>query len=153
MKKLFYLLAVTLVLMSCGPNEPRKLNRRIIDLEIDQKEWTYSDVANNNYFTARFKMDEITKDVYDNATITVYREWNTGSSRATQMQLPYVRQVEEYVEDAENPDNSAWVFFTETVDYEYGIGWMDFTYRVSDFLYEINYYEPETMHFRVVILW
>ncbi len=145
-----------LALMSCeGPMGPQGIpgrdgfvNYKIIDLQINENEWGYSGVANNNYFVASFKMPEITSHIYNNGLVQVYREYNTGAADARQILLPQTRHNEVQINTGD------WVFFTETIDYEYGVGTLSIFYTASDFDYEIDQtFVPEPMHFRAVLMW
>ena len=156
MKKLLFLLITVFALLSCKSNEPYALeytHRRVINLQVDQSEWQYSNISNNNYFIAPFDMPEIDYNVYQNGTVQVYREWNPNSKNAAQMQLPFVRLHEEYVGD-DNEGYQIWANYTESIDFEYGYQYLNITYTVSDFNYEIDLnFVPEKMNFRVVIMW
>jgi hypothetical protein len=48
--------------------------------------------------------------------------------------------------------NGKWNYFTETVDCMYGVGWVEFNYRASDFAYEddVNI-NPTDMDFTIVV--
>lgn len=150
MKKFLIFAFAALCLASCSYDvvTVQESNRKVLDFQINQNEWKYSDQANNNFFMATFNMPEMTPDIYDNGTILVYRELDWGTSNAVQQILPYSRHHEYQV------GASTWAFFTETVDFEYGVGFMNIVYTASDFDYELNNtFVPETMHFRVVITW
>ncbi len=154
MKKLLLLLVAACTLTGCyieGPAGPPGrdgfVNFKIIDLQINSSEWGYSGEANNNYFYATFDMPEITPYIYNNGLVQVYREYNTGTTNATQILLPQTRHNETQI-------NDNWFFFTETIDYEYSVGSVSIFYTVDDFDYEINTsFVPEDMHFRAVIMW
>ncbi len=159
MKKLLLLLVVACAFTSCyigteGPRGPQGppgkdglVNYKIIDLQVNQNEWKYSGYENNNFFVASFAMPEITANIYNNGLVQVYREYNTGTPDARQILLPQTRHNEVLV-------NNTWVFYTETVDYEYGVGTLSIFYTASDFDYEINQtFVPEGMHFRAVLMW
>ncbi len=151
MKKLLLFMFAALTLVSCeGPaGKDGFVNFKVIDLQINQSEWTYSNVDDNNYYIATFDMPEITPHIYDNGIVQVYREYNTGSNNAIQTLLPQTRH-KEYLDENAN----AWGTFTETVDYEYGVGFMSIVYTASDFAYtEDATIKPDAMHFRVVIQW
>ena len=160
MKKIFSLLTLAVILFaSCeGPagRDGRDgvdgfVNFNIIDLEVNSNQWQFSNLDNNNFFTASFDMPEIDQYIYDNGLVQVYREYETGTSRAVQLLLPSTRHIEYPYYDEEG--NEWWGFYTETTDYEYGVGRLNIFYTASDFDYEINYYTPDFMHFRVVIMW
>lgn len=168
MKRLFYFVCVALAaitMTSCqGPQGPRGydgrdglVNFKIIDLDIAQKEWGYTNPTddpryqyNNNYYYADFDIPELTSNIYDNGVVKVYREFDSDTKYAMQQELPYVRSVEEYNETTQGYD----IFYTETVDYIFGPGKITIMYRASDFLYEDNPgIVPVGMHFRVVLMW
>ena len=127
--------------------ESRGGQMEIVKLTIDSKDWAYSFADNNNFFYVSFDMPEITEDVFDNGLIKMYRTYNYDSYDATQMEMPYVRLNEWY-----DSYDDAWYNYTETVDYEYGIGKITVFYTASDFNYEIDEtFVPEAMTFRCVI--
>ena len=115
MRKILYILAVAALAMgfaSCeGPQgEPGRdglVNSKIIDFQIDQNEWSYSDIKNNNYFYGAVSVPELTNDIYDNGIIKVYREYNTGTNNKSQVELPYTNFVE-YSETVNN--ETLWSF-------------------------------------------
>ncbi|MCM1035150.1 MAG: hypothetical protein NC038_08640 [Paludibacter sp.] len=153
MKKYLYLLLFALCMSACCSHETIEVpisNRMIFDLQANSNEWNYTNTDNNNYFVANFSMPEITKNIYDNGTILVYREFDYGTTNAVQQILPYSRHYEYLI----NANENSWGFYTETVDYEYGIGFLNIFYTASDFDYELNTsFVPEGMHFRMVIMW
>lgn len=156
MKKVLLLLCLTAVFFSCKNNEPYSLeytHRKVIRLQVDPNEWQYSNIDNNNYFIAPFKIENLDYNVYQNGTVHVYREWNPDTQNAAQMQLPFIRLKEEYLGDDENGEQ-IWVNYTESVDFEYGYQYLNLVYTVSDFNYEIDtQFLPEQMYFRVVLMW
>ena len=161
MRKLYLLLLVCMgVLCSCegpmgpmGPQGPKgdpgqAATFTIVRIDVPQSSWNYSNVGNNNYFYATVEMPEITEQVFDGSLIKMYRTFNYDTMDATQMEMPYVRVNEAQLED------QSWVFYTETVDYDYGIGKMTIYYAASDFDYELNpQFIPEAMTFRCVIVY
>lgn len=117
-------------------------------INVTQNTWVYSNVDNNNYFYATVNMPEITEDVFDYGIVKMYRVFNYEYPDASQIELPYIRHNEYHV----GGDN--WAFYTETVDYEFGIGNMTIYYTASDFDYEIDQtFVPDAMQFRCVICW
>ena len=158
MRKILYILAVAALAMgfaSCeGPQgEPGRdglVNSKIIDFQIDQNEWSYSDIKNNNYFYGAIPVPELTNDIYDNGIIKVYREYNTGTNNKSQVELPYTNFVE-YSETVNN--ETLWSFYQEHVYAEYAVGSVTIFYLASDFDYELNTsFVPEAMHFRMIML-
>ncbi len=157
MKKLFILLIAACVLTSCYVESTNDSNcnlphSKIIDIQVNQNEWKYSGqgtIKDNNYFYATFSIPEITPTLYNDGVVQVYREYYTGSRTAVQKPLPQVA-LKEYFDSNVN----LWGYYTETVDYEYAVGLVNIIYKASDFAYEEDpTLIPETMHFRVVLMW
>lgn len=159
MKKnlLFMFLALSACLFSSCQGEPGKPGRDgrdgrdcvmqtvLIDVPVDS--WNYSNRDNNNYFYATVDMPEITEQVFKNGLIKMYRVYGDIDKKdAAQLEMPYVRPKEfQY-------DNGDWGFYTETVDYDFGIGRMTIYYTASDFDYELDQdFVPEAMQFRCVV--
>lgn len=153
--KLFYLaLCVFAIGLSscahCDCDSYKGMSKIVRDLQVNADEWQYSNAANNNYYYAKFTIKELDAEKYNDGKITVYREYDTGTDQATQTLLPSIRH-KEYVSDE---TTKTWSFYTETIDYEYGIGTLTIFYTVSDFAYEVDpKIAPEAMHFRLVIVW
>ncbi len=157
--RLFYLFlaAIALGLTSChtytdecNSNTHVHTQRVILDLQINPNDWSYSGVNNSNYFYATFNIEQLTKEVYDNGVVSVYREYDYGTDQATQTELPLTRYYE-YLSDS---ISNQWSFFCEHIDYEYNIGTITIYYIVSDFNYEIDeYFVPDEMHFRASLVW
>lgn len=161
MKKILGILCVALMALSwtsCrGPQgEPGRdglVNSKVIDIQINQNEWAYSNQDNNNYFYGVISVPELTWNIYNYGMIKMYREYATGSDNASQVELPYVR-LNEYSYTVEGDANTYWGFYTETVDYEFTAGQVTIFYTASDFDYELNEtFVPEAMHFRLIMMW
>jgi hypothetical protein len=103
-------------------------------------------MSSNNYFYVSVDVPEITNLVFEKGEVKAYLVQDRYNNYyARKNLLPYVLHKEEYV-------NGNWVFFTETVDFTYGIGWVEFNFRASDFAYEENLnINPEAMEFDIVI--
>ena len=157
MKKILFLLCVTCVLVACVSNptyiEQEGATLKTIKVTVRANEWSYTqqgdeDQFNNNYFYAVVDMPEITEDVFDYGEVKAYAVFDRNSlTYARKHLLPYVLHAEEKNVYGE------WVFYTQTIDFTYGIGWAEFNFRMSDFAYEnedvtIN---PPAMEFDVVI--
>ena len=118
-------------------------------INVPQNAWQYSKAPNNNYFYATVDMPEITKDVFKEGLVKMYRCYALGSEGATKIELPYVRSIEEYIEADDD-----WAFYTETVDYQYSQGTISIYYTLSDFIYELDEsFVPEAMEFQCVIIY
>lgn len=161
MKKTVLLLVAALALVACeGPQGPQGPQGdkgdpgvgswKIIDLKVDT--WNYSNAANNNYFYADFNVPELTEFIYDYGLAQCYIEYDSGTEQRTQQVLPMSRHKEEQIVNAGG--ETQWVFYTETIDYDYGIGNVRIYLTQSDFNYEIDTkWEPDPMLFRLVLLW
>ncbi len=150
-KSLFLLsiIAVSVFMTSCqgrDGRDGRDVSYQIVQITVPQRSWNYSWQGIDNYFYASIDMPEITEAVFDGGIIKMYRTFDYETMDAYQIEMPYIRPHEyEYTENQ-------WGFYTETVDYDFGIGNMYIYYRVSDFDYELDEsFVPEAMTFRCVI--
>lgn len=165
MRKIFYfaMMAVSLCLIaSCqgkpgmpgrdgAPGRDGKDGTGIAAVKLlDVDAWQYSDDFNNNYFYAMFDVDELTPEAFDNGLVKMYRTFNWDSATdAYQIEMPYTRHKEACVD----VENDKWAFWTETVDYAFGPGWVTVYYTASDFDYELDLeFVPEAMSFRLVVM-
>lgn len=162
MKKTIFLLPVVALLLSAcegfqGPKgdkgdkgDPGTGSWKVIDLKVTS--WNYTDTPNNNYFYADFNVPELTQFIYDYGMTQCYIEYDSGTEQRTQQLLPCVRHKEEQVTNADN--TTTWVFYTETIDYDYVVGNVRIYYTLSDFNYELDTsFVPSAMNFRLVLLW
>lgn len=97
-------------------------------------------------------MPEITEEVFNYGIVKMFRTYffnPKNQSKASQIELPYVRHKEYEITPGE------WTFYTETVDYDFYPGKIFIYYTASDFLYETdgNWYSPEAMSFRCVAIY
>ncbi len=155
MKKIVLLLLAVVAMSSCVMNPTYKEYEgskvEVIKVKVEAKDWQYtqegsSDQFNNNYFYAGVEMPELTADVFDRGEVKAYLVLDRqNQSKARKHLLPYVLHVEEqYYGD--------WIFYTQTIDFTYGIGWAEFNFRMSDFAYEEDeYINPVGMEFDIVI--
>lgn len=117
-------------------------------INVAKTDWSYTNTSSNNYFYASVNMPEITESVFDTGLVKMYRVYNFDKTTASQIELPFVRHSEycDYV-------TGNWLFYTETVDYEFYIGKMLIYYTASDFDYELDEsFVPDAMQFRCVIM-
>ncbi|MBR6551069.1 MAG: hypothetical protein IKT71_07710 [Paludibacteraceae bacterium] len=155
MKKILLVFSIALVVVGCNLThvDQDSATLKTIKIKVRAKEWLYTqqgndDQYNNNYFYAVVNMPEITENVFDYGEVKAYAVFNRNSpTYARKHLLPYVLHVEE-------PTNTGdWLYFTETYDFIYGIGWAEFNFRTSDFAYEDNVnINPPAMEFDVVII-
>lgn len=132
MKKILFLIGVTLALIGCEFYVGTTL--KTIPVRVDAREWQFE----NGYYYAEFDMPEIDEEVFDRGEVKAYlirngHDYNTAYKNI----LPYVLHLEK--------DG---FLFTETLDFEYGVRWARVYYTISDFVYETN---PPAMEFDIVI--
>ena len=156
MKKILFLFGVTIALVACISNptyiEQEGATLKTIQVIVKANEWSYTqqgtaDQFNNNYFYAVVDMPEINKEVFNYGEVKAYAVFDRNSlTYARKHLLPYVLHMEESTNTGE------WLYFTETYDFTYGIGWAEFNFRTSDFAYEDNVgINPPAMEFDIVI--
>ena len=150
MKKIFFF-ALILCMTSCiitnegNSSATSGTSLKTITIKVSELDWKYTNQGNNNYFYVGVDVPEITNTVFNKGEVKAYLVKDRNDSYyARKHALPYVMHKEEYV----NVDR---VFYTETVDFTYGIGWVEFNFRASDFAYEDVNINPEAMEFDVVI--
>ena len=149
MKKILFFLLVS-CMVSCINNSSTNINGttlKTINVSVPASKWQYSNLGNNNYFYAFVEVPEITKTIFDKGEVKAYLVQDRHDNYyARKNLLPYVMHKET------TDLNGDWIFYTETVDFTYGIGWVEFNFRASDFAYELNTaINPEGMEFDVVI--
>lgn len=147
-------IALACALSSCTQYEVKSSGSSysaIVDITINQSDWQYTNYTEggqpyaNNYFYAQVSVPALTSEFFNNGQVQGFVLYNKNTSSAYQHVLPYVRHLEEV-------RAGQWNYYTETVDFIYGIGWAEFNYRASDFLYEddVTIY-PNAMDFRLVL--
>ena len=145
MKKILFF-ALILCMASCTFVEQPGATMKTITVRVKATDWKYSNQGNNNYFYAGVDVLEITSAVFEKGEVKAYLVKDRYDSYyARKHALPYVMHKEEYI-------NGNWIFWTETVDFTHGKGWVEFNFRASDFAYEedVNI-NPEAMEFDIVI--
>ena len=150
-KALFFLFSIVLLCSCRGPQGPQGpqgpagegVNWKITDVSVTQ--WDYTNYSNNNYFFAKFNVPALTSFVFTDGNVQCYIYLNENG-QTIQHSLPYTLPME-IVEN-----NGDVYFYTRTVDFVYGVGWVQFEVRDSDFAYEIDtQIVPDKMDFRIVM--
>lgn len=157
MKKItcFLLVIASVAFSSCvgpqGPQGPQgepgtSTQWKIINLTVPTGNWELAsnDDDTNPYYYATFDVPELDDFIYDQGLTKCYIEFNRGTDNAYQQELPYVRHFEAY------NDNNEQIIWTQTVDYDFGIGFVNVYVTFSDFFVDER---PETMDFRLVLMW
>jgi hypothetical protein len=136
MKQLFYLLAISLLAVSCIDVNDDKTNIKTINLVVNENDWVENTDSKgfNRYYSCSFDMPEISTYVYNSGVVNTYITFDYASQP-----LPYVRHLEDAV-------GNRW---TRTVDYEYERGKMRIFVTNSDFIEDL----PEKMTFKVALIW
>jgi len=146
-----------LMMSSCTKTEVvNTANWKIVDCNVGYSQWRYTGDDKggkqyaNNYFYASFDLSQITSFIFTDGNVQVYLVEKNSYGEETQRPLPFTRHKEAW----DSLGNCTQ--YTETYDYFYGVGWMEFNYTASDFKYED--FEglkdrPEGKNFRVVLTW
>ena len=141
MKKHFLLaLVCALALVGCQNNgSDCYFHKQTINRTVRQSDWQFDNKG--KLFYCYFDVPEITRDIYDKGSWTVYREYNHNTSNAYQAALP----MNLFINDTLTED--AVVYYTQYIDYRIGVGYVDIQLTNSDYLYGPQ--KPEAMSFRL----
>lgn len=118
----------------------------VIFINVNTNDWDYCSDKDNNYFFATVDMPEITEKVFDGGIIKMYRVFDYDTSYPVQVEMPFTRHNKMYI----GPGDEDYVYWTETLDYEFGVGGMTIFFTTSDFYYDK---QPESMRFRCVVMY
>lgn len=155
MKKIIFILLSVLTLCACegpmgpqGPQGPQGegMNWAIEDISVSANQWSLTQYADNNYYVAKYTLPVLTSFIYTDGNVNAYVYLQLEDGREVQHPLPYVYHMEQI-----QNDGSAY-FYTRTISFVYGVGYIQFEVRDSDFEYEVDStIKPEAMDFRVVM--
>ena len=149
MKKIVLLLISMAAFLSCegpigpeGPMGPQGSqgsgnNWKIQNFTVESPDWVYAEDQNtglNKHYFFTFQFSELSSFIYRDGLVVAYLVDNTS-----QQTLPVVRHFE-------NDKKAKW---TRTIDYEINQGKITFYVTNSDFINQ----RPETLNFRVVMMW
>jgi len=155
MKKLTFLfvsMVLALSFASCERNnnnqpqnepEPCRFHKVTLDLVVDQRDWQFDTDAQQFYY--HFDVEELTADVYNYAELSISREFYAGTSNAYQVALPMSTYLEEEVTNTDNSISK--VYYTQHIDYRFGIKYVEIQVTNSDHIYAAE--NPESMTFRM----
>ena len=139
---------VTLVFTGCEKNEPCQFHKKTIDLLVNTNEWKFDD--NAHQFYVRFNIDLLTANVYDYGEVSISREMTDAQNNPYQVALPMSLFMVETVDDGNGGTTD--IFYTQHIDYRYGVGYVEIQLTNSDLAYETNgsdFVKPESMVFRM----
>lgn len=117
----------------------------VVYIPVEEKDWVYSGLTDNNYFQVTVPVPELTEEIFDGGVVKMYRAFDYDTQYATQIEMPYVKLKEEYPEGGGEPFR-----YTELLDYDFGIETVNIYFTVSDFYYG---FKPGAMLFRCVLLY
>ena len=165
MKKVVFIFLSAVLLSACkgpmGPQGPvgpqgaqgEGVNWKIVDLNnvgSQSSPWDYSNFKDNNYYFAKFDVPALTSFVFSDGNVNGYILLNENG-QTIQHSLPYVLHKEMLIHNNETNQDELY-FYTETVDFDYGIGFVMIKVRDSDFAYEDDVtIVPDQMSFRIVM--
>jgi len=133
MKKLFLVLLIPFIALSCTDDENNGTNITMINLSAKASDWKFQNQLESYYYVT-YTMPEINAWVYANAVVSVYQTLDG----ATQP-LPVVRHKQD----------SQGIKWTRTIDYDYGL--KTITIYVTDSDFEKD--PPGDMTFKVALIW
>ncbi len=148
MKKLFFigLLAfVVLGLTSCQSNST-SLHKDTRTLVVKANQW-YFDEKQNSFF-CHFDVPQLTKDVYQYADVSVYREYYHDTEYAYQTALPETSYHVEHEYDEATGEVLNTFYYEQHVDFTYGVQFVEVFFTISDFYYPADF-TPGDMRFRL----
>lgn len=142
MKKLIILVVALTALSGCTKNE---VSRIVHDFVVDTRDWELVDTDTPSPFYAySFYFPELSNHIYNNGSIVAYLETTYTDGSRRQQTLPYVQSRSVVVGDGYRD-------YIRTIDYDYtDNGDIAFYVTHSDFTYDGR---PESMRFRVVMIW
>ncbi|MBQ0137416.1 MAG: hypothetical protein KBS40_05395 [Bacteroidales bacterium] len=157
MRKVSYLLLITVIavfLTSCkGEKGDPGINVEwyVDDIKVPASSWQYVYANNGGYYRYVCDVPALTHNVLINGSINAYI-YLPGEFLEGDIQRPLPYSCPNMLHD----DND--YTFTEHYDYVFGIGWIEFQYCASDFLYDqqseyITEFAPSEQVFRIVLQW
>jgi len=147
---------IGMLLTSCEKTVVNTTNWQIVDCNVGYSQWRYTGDESgsiqyaNHYFYAGYDISQLSSFIFTDGMVQAYLIEKNSYGEDVQRPLPFTRHKE------------AWdslghcTQYTETYDYFYGVGWIEFNYTASDFKYEESaglIDRPESKLFRVVLQW
>jgi len=145
------------VMSSCTKTEVvNTTNWQIVDCNIGYSQWRYTGddggaQYDNHYYYAGYNIAQLSNFIFTDGNVQVYLVEKNSNGEEMQRPLPFSRHHETWKGDTT-------LTYTETYDYFYGVGWIEFNYTASDFAYEYSHgtepaCHPDSKQFRVVMTW
>jgi len=161
-KQVFFgglLVAMSLLMISCEKTVVNNNNWQIVDCYIGydyNSRWRYTSETpefqySNHYYFAGCDISQLSSFIFTDGNVQVYLVEKNSQGKEMQRPLPFSRHREIFNDEGEKT-----ALYTETYDYFYGVGWIEFNYTASDFAYEDSQGvldQPEPQQFRVVMTW
>ena len=108
-KHIFLAVVCALTLVGCQNNETDcYFHKKTINRTVRQSDWQFDDQG--KLFFCNFDVPEITRDVYDKGSWTVYREYNHNTPNAYQAAIP----MNLFINDTLTED--AVVYYTQYIE-------------------------------------
>lgn len=139
MKKIIPLLLFTMLLLSCEDNYsyPEDLTtKQVFSFKVEAADWVehIDNQGLNRYYSCNFNINGPDEYFISGGAAMAYVDY-----ASYQQALPYTRHFE----------NAAGNLWTTTIDYDYSATDVNFYVTNSDFAAA----PPETMYFRLVLIW
>ena len=132
MKKLILLFAVALLAVSC---QPERTEMRSYNMVASAGQWQpVVESTGGVYYACSFSLPDLTRGVFNNGAVLAYIVDGNRQEPITQARLKTDGTLD----------------WTNTVEFDYGVGVVNFYYTNSDFEYFAS--EPGRMEFRVVLI-
>ena len=161
MKNFLFLLIAAFTMTACvgpmGPEGPQGENGiadwDVISLEIPAVGWeVVTSGSDFEYYIATFDdIPEIDQFTFDEGLVKCYREldYDNDGDYEVQQEMPISRHMKQELD-------GGLAYWTETLDYDYGVGFLNVYFTISDFVPFTDNSNailgPEKMRFRLVIM-
>jgi len=109
-------------------------------IDVLPSDWRFNSdpVFGEHYLSYSFRVPELTEQIFDDGVVLIYLEWHDGSTLRQRL-LPFSR-----------PINEGGLLLTEYFDFNFSIGRIHLTYKITDFTYG---WLPDRFTFKIVLLW
>ncbi len=136
-----------------GTGSGEGVDWKIIDLEVPQDAWSVEGSGDDfQFYMASFSdLPEIDEFAFENGLVKCYArvDFDSDGKYDAQQELPITRHMKQ-------DDGTNLFLWSETTDYDYGIGFLNIYFTISDFapFVDANNYivGPGDMAFRLVIM-